>query len=252
MERSRFSQGGTRGKSVDFAPVRTKHRRSSPLAHANVTQTYQEDNTFNNSSTIPVGQDGLRDFVLVDVSAPGDTNYYLRLIRSAGTVLSSYGIVAQLTTSTPNAVPAAPTLSSPSASAIGVSVTPQFQFRTTDADSDYLRYKIEVCSTSDCSVIVRTIDQTASQTGWSGQDTQTGTAYVGSSTITSSTMAAHTYQAAALSYSTQYWWRVQAIDPGGSNSWSSHSTTGTFSTESSRHTIIDGGVRLTGGTVIGQ
>ncbi|HET7320083.1 MAG TPA: hypothetical protein VFI84_00680 [Candidatus Saccharimonadales bacterium] len=126
--------------------------------------------------------------------------------------------------------PAAPTLSSPGVGATGVSTAPTFQFRSTDPNNDYLRYKIDVCSASDCSSIVRTIDQTASQTGWSGQDAQTGTAYVGSSTITSSTMANHTYQATLLSPGTQYWWRAYAIDPGGDNIWSSASAIQAFTT----------------------
>jgi hypothetical protein len=129
-----------------------------------------------------------------------------------------------------NTSPASPTLSLPVDTATGVSTTPQFQLRTTDADSDYLRYKIEVCSTSNCSAIVRTIDQTAAQTGWSGQDTQTATAYIGNSVITSSTIAVHTYQAPALSPGTQYWWRAYAIDPGGTNVFSSVSSIFSFVT----------------------
>ncbi len=129
-----------------------------------------------------------------------------------------------------NASPAAPTLNSPSNAATGISLTPIFQFRTTDADNDYLRYKIEVCSNSDCSTVLRTIDQTSSQTGWTGQDTQTSTAYVGNATITSSTMASHTYQTPALSPNTQYWWRAYAIDPGGTNTFSSTSSISSFTT----------------------
>jgi hypothetical protein len=129
--------------------------------------------------------------------------------------------------------PAAPTLSSPADTATSVSTTPQFTFKTTDPDSDYLRYKIEVCSTSNCSSIVRTIDQTSSQTGWSGQDQQGSTAYTGSTLLSGSTLATHDYQAAALSSSTQYWWRVYAIDPAGSNIFSSVSGIFSFTTAGS-------------------
>jgi hypothetical protein len=131
---------------------------------------------------------------------------------------------------TGNATPAAPTLTTPAASATGVSLTPQFQLRTTDAESDYLRYKIQVCSIADCSVVVRTIDQTASQTGWTGQNQQTSTAYTGSSVITSSTMASHTYQSPPLTAGTQYWWRAYGIDSGGSNTFSGTSSISTFTT----------------------
>jgi hypothetical protein len=108
---------------------------------------------------------------------------------------------------------------------------PVFQLRSADPSSpSYLRYKIQVCATSDCSSVVRTIDQTTSQTGWSGQDAQTGTAYAASATVGSSTLASYTYQAPALSIGTQYWWRAYAIDPGGSNSWSEASTIASFIT----------------------
>jgi len=145
-------------------------------------------------------------------------------------------------TVTYNISPSAPTLSTPSAGATGVSALPQFQLRTTDADNDYLKYWIDVCSTSNCSSIVRSICQTnvgsnlpgtcssASQTGWSGQDQQTSTAYTGNSVITSSTMAIHNYQVAPLTKNTQYWWRAYAIDPGGTNTWSSASAIQTFTT----------------------
>lgn len=114
-----------------------------------------------------------------------------------------------------------------------VPLTPQFQLRSADrTDPNYLRYRIHVCTSSDCSSILRTIDQTVSQTGWSGQDAQTGSAYAASSTVTSSTLATHTYQVPALSYGTQYWWRAYAIDPGGSNQWSAASAIATFTTVS--------------------
>ena len=132
-----------------------------------------------------------------------------------------------------NTTPAAPTLSAPQNGDTSTSTMPQFQLRTTDADNDYIRYKIEVCSVSDCSNTVRTIDQTLSQTGWSGQDSQSGTAYTGNAIISSSTMAVHTYQAPALSPDTQYWWRAYAIDPAGTNIFSGASAIQTFTTAAS-------------------
>lgn len=137
----------------------------------------------------------------------------------------------------PNVAPAAPTLSAPSAGATGVSLTPQFQLRTTDPDNDYLQYEVQVCSTNTCSSVISTACQftdattscTGSQTGWSGQDQQTSTAYTGNSVITSSTLATYTYQS-TLSAGTQYWWRAWAIDPGGSNTKSNAATIQTFTT----------------------
>ncbi len=142
------------------------------------------------------------------------------------------GTRSQITdfTITYNVVPAAPTLSSPSSGATGVSALPTFQLKTTDADSDYLRYKVLVCANSGCSSVITTADQTASQTGWSGQDQQGSTAYTGSSTIGSSTMANFNYQLPPLAKNTQYWWQAYAIDPGGTNTWSPVSATQTFTT----------------------
>lgn len=141
-------------------------------------------------------------------------------------------IAAVLKAAPSNIPPAAPTLNLPVANAANVSTTPQFQLRTADAEGDYLQYKIDVCSTSDCSSIVRTIDQTSSQAGWTGQDQQTGTAYTGSASIGSSTMATHNYQSPALSANTQYWWRAYAIDPAGGNAFGAASSIQTFITSS--------------------
>jgi hypothetical protein len=121
-----------------------------------------------------------------------------------------------------------------------------------DTDGDYLRYRIEVCSTSNCSSVVRTIDQTLSQTGWFGQSQQAGTAYSGDPAVPQ--VAIHRYQTPALTAGTQYWWRAQVIDPGGLNAWTSLSSISTFTTASGTTTEseIRGGVQLRGGTKIGN
>ena len=203
-----------------------------------------------NSSLTNVTETSRSSSLTMPVSATDlDTN-----VTGTGTLNSSRIIVAVTVSS--NSIPAAPTLSSPSNTATGLSINPTFQMRTTDADNDYLKYKIEVCSTSNCSVIVRTIDQTSSQTGWTGQDQQTSTAYTGNSVITNSTMASHSYQSPILNYSTQYWWRAYAIDPGGFNSFSSASSISTFTTKdqplATQGTRLRGGSQIRGGVNIGN
>jgi hypothetical protein len=116
-------------------------------------------------------------------------------------------------TFTMNAVAATPTLSSPTNSAINISLTPTLQTVTTDADSDYLRYKIQLCTTVGMTTGCQTFDQTSSQTGWSGQNAQTSTAY------TSGTTASYTLTS-SLTLNTNYYWRSYAIDPAGTNTWS--------------------------------
>ena len=147
-------------------------------------------------------------------------------------------------------IPAYPTLFKPANGESGSSVTPRFELKDTDIDGDYLRYKIEICSTSNCSSIIRTIDQTSSQTGWAGQDQQNATAYAVSSPVDNSTLAIHFYQLPALSPNTQYWWRAYAIDPGGSNTFSGSSTIDTFTT-GIQEVKVQGGIEIRGGTKIG-
>ncbi len=139
--------------------------------------------------------------------------------------------ISDLTLTYTPTIPAAPTLITQADNATGLGLTPSFTFRTTDVGGDYLRYKIDICTNSDCSSLVSGYpkDQNTLQTGWSGQDTQTSTAYVGSDTLSSSTIATYTVQS-NLSYNTQYWWRAYAKDPGDSDTFSSASSIYTFYT----------------------
>jgi hypothetical protein len=123
--------------------------------------------------------------------------------RSGANYMNTYG-------SEELSPPAAPTLTAFTGQQ---STTPTFQLRASDpAVPNWLRYKIEVCSNADCSTVLRTIDQSTSQTGWTGQDANSNTAYVGSATLASSTLASHTYQTPALANGTTYWWRAYATD----------------------------------------
>ena len=193
--------------------------------NALVRQTYEESNNFTNStSSISVGQDGMWDIALENNSAPSHTRYCLRVVKSNGSLLDTYTDIPEL--EVPNVSPDAPTLSTPISGATGISISPTFTLSTTDADADYLNYKITIFR-SDCATLVARADQTASQAGWSGQDASSSTAYVGSSTLGSSTIATYTFQGALLP-NTTYCWQAVAIDPGGTNSWGSNSATQQF------------------------
>lgn len=122
-----------------------------------------------------------------------------------------------------NQAPNAPALNSPSNGAVNQSINPVLQTTTTDPDSDYLRYKIELCENIGMSTNCQTFNQVSSQTGWSGQNTQTSTAY------TSGTQATYTVQT-PLSNSMTYYWRSYAIDPAGVNTFSSTQTPRSFTT----------------------
>ncbi len=137
------------------------------------------------------------------------TTYYWRsyAIDPAGT--NTFGSTqASPFSFTVNTRPATPSLDSPSNGATGVSTTALLKTTATDVDSDYLRYKIQICTNDAMTIGCQTFDQTASQTNWSGQNAQAGTAY------TSGTQATYT---ATLAPSTTYYWRSYAIDPAGIN-----------------------------------
>ncbi len=112
-----------------------------------------------------------------------------------------------------NTLPTTPTLDVPTDTATNQLIATSLSTTATDTDSDYLRYKIQVCTNAGMSTGCSTYDQTSSQTGWSGQDSQTSTAYA------SGTQATYTIQT-PLANSTTYYFRSYAIDPGGSNTWS--------------------------------
>lgn len=119
---------------------------------------------------------------------------------------------------TPNSAPNTPSLDTPSNAAVDQSLTPALKTTTTDTNSNNLQYKIMLCTTSEMTVGCQTFDQTSSQTGWSGQNAD------GNTTYTSGTQATYTIQS-ALTAGTTYYWKSYAIDPSGSNTWSSTQTT---------------------------
>jgi hypothetical protein len=112
-----------------------------------------------------------------------------------------------------NTLPSTPSLDLPTDTATNQLLSTVLKTTATDTDSDYLRYKIQVCTNAEMSTGCSTFDQTSSQVGWTGQDSQTSTAYA------SGTQATYTLQT-PLSNSTTYYWRSYAKDPAGSNTWS--------------------------------
>ena len=158
--------------------------------------------------------DGVRS---TDVSYAGTvpswaTTYYWRIRFTDD--LGGIGAWSATQSFNMNTTPATPTLSVPTDGATGVSLYPALQTVTTDANSDYLRYEIALCTNVGMTTGCQTFDQTSSQTGWSGQNAQTSTAY------TSGTTATYTLTS-PLPQNTTYYWRSYAIDPAGTDTWSS-------------------------------
>lgn len=151
-------------------------------------------------------------------SSTGERYFQYRTIFSSSDEAVSPQLSQVTLDYTINTAPNTPTLNAPTDTATNQLLTPALQTTTTDADSDYLRYKIELCTDVGMTANCQTLDQTSSQTGWSGQNAQTNTAY------TSGTQATHTLQT-PLSAGATYYWRSYAIDPAGTNTWSSTQTT---------------------------
>jgi hypothetical protein len=142
-----------------------------------------------------------------------------------------------------NTAPQTPTLLAPAASATQISLKPTLQLRSTDQELDYIEYKINFYQ-SNCSTLMHTIDMTSlPQTGWFGQDANSGAAYAGDTNIVNSTLANFSYYFGDLQPSTGYCWSAAAIDPGGKNVFGTTSSTQTFTTAAAD-------VRIGSGTTI--
>ncbi|MBI3963455.1 MAG: fibronectin type III domain-containing protein [Candidatus Kerfeldbacteria bacterium] len=131
-----------------------------------------------------------------------------------------------------NLNPNVPTLSSPLDGADVSTFRPDLVMAATDDDGDDLQYRLQLdtVNTFD-SVDLQTFTQSASQAGWSGQDTGGGTTYA------SGTSATFT-PTSNLDPDTTYYWRAGAFDPSGSATYSAYSGSRSFTTPDSL-TITD-------------
>jgi hypothetical protein len=148
--------------------------------------------------------------------------------------------------------PQAPIIYAPLSGDINTALSPVIQIRTSDQQADYVQYVIEWCPTNvwPCASGGGSFDQTSSNTDWKEQDANTGTAYRTSSlTVETSSMGEYSVQPGTFQASTIYYLRARAIDPGGSNTYSSYSSTYNFTTASS-DVLIQGGATINGGTLI--
>jgi hypothetical protein len=182
------------------------------------------------------------------------TQYWWRAYAIDPGDSNSFSPASAIETFTTEGPPNAPTLISPAAGETNVAQSPLFRLNTIDVNGENVKYKIQVCSNSSCSSVLRTIDQTASQSGWQSQNTDAVTTYsVDMSVLANSQIALHQYQSPILSLNTQYWWRAYAIDPGGSNMFSPASAIHAFTTtnDTAGERVL-GGTKITGGTKIGQ
>ena len=193
------------------------------------------------------------------ITPSGNSVSYLYLSRSTntvGTICATYstgdafnsGYTVTSGGTCVNSAPGVPSLDSPTDTATNQSVNPSIKTTATDTDADYVQYKIILCENSAMTTNCQTFDQSTSQTGWSGQNANGNTAY------TSGTQGTHTVQT-PLQYSFTYYWKSYAIDPAGTNTWSSTQVSPySFSTQAapsgSQIPAFKGGVKIFGKTVI--
>ncbi len=182
------------------------------------------------------------------------TTYYWRVRAIDPSGSNTYGSWSATRSFTIDAPPATPTLVSPTSSQTGVSVLPQFQLRTSDADNDDLQYNIKVysaqteCNADSGTNLVRSITEATS--GWQQRTRQSNTAYVGSSNISNSVMAVYQYETPPLTSNTTYWWKGRALDPSPGSGLSGSWTTCQSFTTASLESRIKGGVNIRGGSRI--
>lgn len=116
-----------------------------------------------------------------------------------------------------NDPPTTPILVSPLDTATDQEAFPSLKTISTDPDSDFIQYKINLCLDSTLSIGCTTFDQTISNLGWSGQN-------VGTSAYSTGTTATYILQT-SLTPNTTYFWRSYGIDPAGANVWGNTQST---------------------------
>ncbi len=129
--------------------------------------------------------------------------------------------------------------------------TPTIQLKSADVLGNYLQYVIEWCPTNSwpCPSGGGSFDQVSSQTNWTGQDANSGLAYIAQQNEALSTMGQYTVDPGIFAPNTTYYLRARAYDPGGTATYSSYSSTVGFTT-SALSVLIQGGTNIRGGTII--
>ncbi|MBI5405101.1 MAG: family 43 glycosylhydrolase [Candidatus Kerfeldbacteria bacterium] len=122
-----------------------------------------------------------------------------------------------------NVFPSAPTLQTPTSGSSVTTFRPTMTLSGTDPEGEALQYEIQVDTTNSFdSANLQTYAQSTSQTGWSGQDALSGSAYTSGTTAT--------FTLPVNLGNTTYYWRARTIDPAGSAAYSSYAVSSSFST----------------------
>jgi len=187
------------------------------LATSTIAETYEEDGYATGTpNSVPVSGVGEWDFIIQNNGAATGTEYCFRMVKDNGQTFFTYNTYPKLLT---NHTPTVPTLINPFSNEEIISLTPAFDFFTTDPDNDDVEYEIIVDDNFDFSspVLTKQSANFPTDQGWTA------------STASSSATTTYTVQIAdSFSNGVTYWWKVRARDLLGSNEWSDYSSVNSF------------------------
>ena len=153
------------------------------------------------------------------ITGIGNTGFTVGTATEANQNGTDYRFMAWKLGGASNSPPEVPSLILPADGNSGEILTPTFKTVSTDSDNDDLNYEIKICTDSTMSSNCQTIDQTSSQTGWSGQN-------IGGQFYSTGTTAVYTIPTGnPLLSEITYYWKSRAIDPNGSATWSGTQST---------------------------
>ncbi len=180
---------------------------------------------------------------ILDVNGTEATSCVTNAVASA----CSYPSIQSFTSA-----PQAPIIYAPLTGATGTAIAPGIQVRTSDQQADYVQYVIEWCPTNawPCASGGGSFNQTLTQSGWGNQDANIGQAYSTSGVSeANSPMGEYAVTPGTFQPNTTYYLRAKAVDPGGSNTYSSYSSTNSFTT-ANLDVRLQGGTQINGGTIV--
>ena len=190
------------------------------LASSTVSETYQEKGaTAATPNLIGLNAFGEWDFVLQHNGAAGGSNYCFRLLKSDGTVFTTYSHYPQLFT---NTAPNTPTLTVPFDNEKTASTSRNFFFSASDIEGDKVNYQVQIDNNSDFS---STLVDRNTITNYAEFENQVLISdrppYIQNNTIKFT-------PGTTFTNGTTYYWRVRAQDTDASTDWGSWSTGRSF------------------------